>query len=236
MRLRTALMIFACLISGIGDGYSQSTLATASELPSQASPQPEGTASPQFSERHPRYKLRPGDVLELTFELSPELNQQISVQPDGFVTLKQVGDFYVAGESVPKFREYVKTAYSKFLHDPIITVDLKDFEKPFFTAGGMVAHPGKYEMRGDVTLVEALAQAGGLTEESKHSQVLLFRRVSQDWAQAKVIDVKKMLNHKTLAEDIHLQPGDMIFVPQNRVSKIRKFIPTAGLSMYSPIP
>lgn len=236
MRLRTALMVCACLMCGIGHGYSQSTLATASELPSQASPEPEGTVSPQFTERHPRYKLRPGDVLELTFELSPELNQQISVQPDGFVTLKQVGDFYVAGESVPKFRESVTTAYSKFLHDPIITVDLKDFEKPFFTAGGMVAHPGKYEMRGDVTLVEALAQAGGLTEESKHSQVLLFRRVSQDWAQAKVIDVKKMLNHKTLAEDIHLQPGDMIFVPQNRVSKIRKFIPTAGLSMYSPIP
>jgi polysaccharide export outer membrane protein len=66
--------------------------------------------------------------------------------------------------------------------------------------------------------------------------VLLFRRVSQDWAQAKVIDVKKMLNNKTLAEDVHLQPGDMIFVPQNRISKIRKFIPTAGLSMYSPIP
>jgi len=48
--------------------------------------------------------------------------------------------------------------------------------------------------------------------------------------------VKKMLNQKMLAEDIHLQSGDMIFVPQNRVSKIRKFIPTAGLSMYSPIP
>ncbi|PYY19262.1 MAG: hypothetical protein DMG60_05070 [Acidobacteria bacterium] len=190
----------------------------------------------QFSERNPRYKLRPGDVLNLSFELSPELNQEISVQPDGFVTLKQVGDFHVAGESVPEFREAVKSAYSNFLHEPIITVNLKDFEKPFFTAGGMVAHPGKYEMRGDVTLVEALQQAGGFTEESKHSQVLLFRRVSQDWAQAKVIDVKKMLNQKTLAEDIHLQSGDMIFVPQNRVSKIRKFIPTAGLSMYSPIP
>ena len=236
MRFRTTLVVAACLMCGIGNGYSQSTLAAATELPSQASSQNTSAASPQFGERHPRYKLRAGDVLELTFELSPELNQQVSVQPDGFVTLKEAGDFHVAGESVPEFREAVTTAYSKFLRDPIITVNLKDFEKPFFTAGGMVAHPGKYEMRGDVTLVEALEQAGGLTEESKHSQVLLFRRVSQDWAQAKVIDVKKMLKDKTLAEDIHLQPGDMIFVPQNRVSKIRKFIPTAGLSMYSPIP
>jgi polysaccharide export outer membrane protein len=99
----------------------------------------------------------------------------------------------------------------------------------------MVGHPGKYEIRGDVTLVEALQQAGGLTSESKHSQVLLFRRVSQDWLQAKVIDVKKMINQKDLTEDLHLQPGDMIFVPQNRISKIRQFIPTAGFNMASPV-
>ena len=198
---------------------------------------PANAAAPaQLSERNPRYKLRPGDVLNVSFELSPELNQEIPVQPDGFVTLKQVGDLHVAGSSVPEFTDAVKQAYSRFLNAPIITVLLKDFEKPYFTAGGMLGHPGKYEIRGDVTLVEAIEQAGGLTEESKHSQVLLFRRVSQEWAQAKVIDVKKMLNQKMLADDIHLQSGDMIFVPQNRVSKIRKFIPTAGLSMYSTIP
>lgn len=236
MKLRTALTILAWLACGICSCYSQSALPVADKTGAQTNSHDASLTSPQFAERNPRYRLRPGDVLDLTFELSPELNQQISVQPDGFVTLKQVGDFHVAGESVPEFTESVKSAYGKFLHEPMITVSLKEFEKPFFTAGGMIAHPGKYEMRGDVTLVEALQQAGGFTEESKHSQVLLFRRVSQDWAQAKVIDVKKMLNQKTLAEDIHLQPGDMIFVPQNRISKMRKFIPTAGLGMYSPIP
>jgi len=59
--------------------------------------------------------------------------------------------------------------------------------------------------------------------------------VSQDWLEAKVVDVKKMLKNRTLAEDVHLQPGDMIFVPQNRISKMRKFIPTAGFSMYRPV-
>ena len=234
MKFQMAIICAIGLACGVWQGHAQSSSSTSNSLDAHADNPP--LASPPFTERNPRYRLRPGDVLELTFELSPELNQQISVQPDGYVTLKQVGDFHVAGQSVPEFTEVIKTAYRKFLHDPIITVNLKDFEKPFFTAGGMLAHPGKYEMRGDVTLVEALQQAGGFTEESKHSQVLLFRRVSQDWAQARVIDVKKMLNEKTLAEDIHLQPGDMIFVPQNRVSKIRKFIPTAGLSMYSPIP
>jgi polysaccharide export outer membrane protein len=229
----TTLLATVLLAGSSAVSYAQATPlsqhASATSTPSDA------TSAPQLSERNPRYVLRPGDVLDVNFELSPELNQEVSIQPDGFVTLKQIGDLHVSGKSVPEFRETLKQEYSRFLHDPMITVLLKDFEKPYFTAGGMVGHPGKYEIRGDVTLVEALQQAGGLTSESKHSQVLLFRRVSQDWLQAKVIDVKKMINQKDLTEDLHLQPGDMIFVPQNRISKIRQFIPTAGFNMASPV-
>lgn len=234
MRIRIALAIAMFLPWMAIAAQSQSPATLAGQIaPATKSPDSSLT-TPQFSERNPRYRLRPGDVLNVSFELSPELNQDVSVQPDGFVTLKQIGDLHVANQSVPEFRESLKNAYARFLNDPIITVVLKDFEKPYFTAGGMVGHPGKYEIRGDTTLVEALEQAGGLTEEAKHSQVLLFRRVSQDWLQAKVIDVKKMMKERNLSEDLHLQPGDMIFVPQNWVSKIRKFIPTAGFNMASP--
>jgi polysaccharide export outer membrane protein len=229
----TTLLATVLLAGSSAASYAQAT--PLSQHASTASAPSDAASAPQLSERNPRYVLRPGDVLDVNFELSPELNQEVSIQPDGFVTLKEIGDLHVSGKSVPEFRETLKQEYSHFLHDPMITVLLKDFEKPYFTAGGMVGHPGKYEIRGDVTLVEALQQAGGLTSESKHSQVLLFRRVSQDWLQAKVIDVKKMINQKNLTEDVHLQPGDMIFVPQNRISKIRQFIPTAGFNMASPL-
>ncbi|HET9741795.1 MAG TPA: polysaccharide biosynthesis/export family protein [Terriglobales bacterium] len=225
MRICIVVLLSICLSAAWAQTASQNPTTT-----------PAATAtSPVFAERTPRYLLRSGDVLDISFELSPELNQEISIQPDGFVTLREAGDLHASGESLPEFREAVKNAYGKSLNHPIITVVLKDFEKPYFTAGGMIAHPGKYEMRGDITLVEALEQAGGFTEESKHSQVLLFRRVSHDWLQAKVIDVKKMLKDKSLAEDIHLQPGDLIFVPQNSISKIRKFIPASGFNVNSPV-
>jgi polysaccharide biosynthesis/export protein len=232
--MKITTLVATLLLAG-SSAVCYSQLAPLSQPTSPAAKAPEAASAPQLSERNPRYVLRPGDVLDVNFELSPELNQEVSIQPDGFVTLKQIGDMHISGKSVPEFRESLKQEYSRFLHDPMITVLLKDFEKPYFTAGGMVGHPGKYEIRGDVTLVEALQQAGGLTSESKHSQVLLFRRVSQDWLQAKVIDVKKMIKEKNLAEDLHLQPGDMIFVPQNRISKIRQFIPTAGFNMASPV-
>jgi polysaccharide biosynthesis/export protein len=95
----------------------------------------------------------------------------------------------------------LQTTYTKILHDPVINVVLKDFEKPYFIAGGEVSHPGKFDLRDDPTLTEAIAIAGGFTESSKHSQVLLFRRVSNDWLKSKVLNVKKMFQAGNLTED-----------------------------------
>ncbi|MBI3668281.1 MAG: polysaccharide export protein [Acidobacteria bacterium] len=182
--------------------------------------------------RNWRYRVRPGDVLELTFPFTPEFNQGVIVHPDGYITLRGLGEYRVEGRTVPEVSQALQTAFGKILHDPVITVDLKDFEKPYFIVGGEVGHTGKFEFRSDTTVSEAIAIAGGFKETSKHSQVLLFRRVSEDWAEVKVINLKKMLNTKNLSEDPHLQPGDMLYVPKNVISKIKPYIPIPGLGMY----
>jgi len=188
---------------------------------------------PQFQSRDSRYEIRTGDSFDITFELSPEFNQTaVTVQPDGFVTLHGVGDLKVEGETVPQLTETLRTAYGKILHDPIISVVLKDFEKPYFVADGQLGHPGKYDLRGKVTLTMAIAMAGGFTDTSKHSQVLLFRRVSDQWTEAKIFNVKKMEKSGNLSEDPYLHPGDMLFVPKNTFSKFSRFIPTGNVGTY----
>jgi polysaccharide export outer membrane protein len=159
------------------------------------------------------------------------LNQTLSVQPDGFITLREVGDLYVQGKTLPELREAIAFAYRKILHEPVVTVVLKDYERPHFTVGGHVGHPGKYELRADTTASEGIAVAGGLAEGAKHSQVLLFRRVSDQWVEAKVLDLKSIYKGKW-QEDIHLRPGDMLFVPQNRISKIKQFLPSSSIGTY----
>jgi protein involved in polysaccharide export with SLBB domain len=81
-------------------------------------------------------------------------------------------------------------------------------------------------------VAEAVQIAGGFTPEAKHSQVVLFRRVNEDLMETRVLDLKKMLKQSSLKEDVHLRPGDLIFVPQNTVSKIARFVSKATLSMY----
>jgi len=190
---------------------------------------------PQLQQRYPRYKVQAGDQFDVNFELSPEFNQTVTVQPDGFITLRGVGDLHVADETVPELTETLRKAYSGILHDPLISLVLKDFEKPYFIADGQLGKPGKYDLRGDTTLTQAIAMAGGFTESSKHSQVLLFRRVSDQWTEAKIFNVKKMEHEGNLSEDPFLHPGDMVFVPKNAFSKIQKFIPSGNVGTYVPL-
>jgi len=172
----------------------------------------------------------------LVFEYTPEFNQTVTVQPDGYVSLRNVGDIYVVGQTVPEVTTNLTTAYDKILNHPMISVLLKDFVKPYFIADGQVGRPGKYELREDTTVVEAIALAGGFLSSAKHSQVVLYRRVSDQWSQAQLLDIKKMQSERNMSEDLHLQPGDMLFVPKNRMSKIMPFIPTSSLSMVPKTP
>lgn len=188
---------------------------------------------PSLQRRNPRYQLCISDVFDLDFPFTPEFNQiGVTVQPDGYISLLGVGDLHVEGQTVPEVTQALRAAYGKILHDPVITIALTDFDKPYFIASGEVAHPGKYDLRGDTTVTQAVAIAGGFNENSKHSQVLLFRRASNDWVEVRKLNVKQMLRAANLSEDLHLRPGDMLFVPKNTVSKIKRLIPASSLGMY----
>jgi polysaccharide biosynthesis/export protein len=191
-----------------------------------------GGSDDTLHKRERRYTIHPSDTLQLGFTLSPEFNQNVTVQPDGYISLLEVGDIPAAGRTLPELAEAIKMAYSKILHDPVISVIPTDFEKPYIVVGGQVGKPGKFDWRGDVTVTQAIAVAGGFTDASKHSQVLLFRRVSDQWTQARVINVKQMLNSRNLQEDPVLQPGDMLFVPKNTLSKVKPFLPTSAVGAY----
>jgi polysaccharide export outer membrane protein len=151
------------------------------------------------------------DVIAVTFPLTPEFDQTVSVQPDGFVSLAGAGDVHLEGLTTRESVEAIRAAYANVLKDPLVTVDLKDFNKPFFTVSGQVNHPGKYDLRGPTSVTQAIAVAGGFNEAARHSQVLLFRRQSDAWYEVKSLNVKNILRGHNLNEDTDLRPGDMLY-------------------------
>jgi polysaccharide biosynthesis/export protein len=223
LRLSTVAIAFA--LSG-----SLTTLAQ-SPAPSQQGAQgdlglrgPSIAQEPQLQQRFPRYVIQRQDVLLISFPLSPELNQTVTVQPDGYINLQNGGSAHVQGLTVPQTVTAVKDAYTGVLNNPIVNVDLQDFQKPFFTVTGQVGKPGQYELRSDITVTEAIAVAGGLQSTAK-TQIFLFHRTSSDWFQVEKLNLKDILNGKNVKEDAFIRPGDMVFVPESNITKFRKYVP-----------
>ncbi len=216
-------MLLACACPSLAQAQ---TLATMNK--DQASSQ----AQPDLERRDARYRLCASDVIALTFPLTPEFDQTVSIQPDGFASLMAVGDVHLEGLTTQESAAAVRTAYSGILNAPIVTIDLKDFNKPYFIVGGQVGHPGKYDLRGETSATEAIAIAGGFNDSAKHSQVLLFRRVNSERYEVKPLNLKRILQGRDVGEDPQVRAGDMLFVPQNLISKVKKFIPSSGLGAY----
>jgi len=189
---------------------------------------------PELQHR-PRYTIQRSDSVTITFPLSPEYNQTITVQPDGYISLMGAGSIRLEGLNLDQAQIAIHDAYvnAKVLKDPLVTVDLKDFQRPYFSVSGQVVKPGQYELRRDTTLTEALSIAGGLAPTSKQ-QVFVFHRVSSGWAEVRAYEVKKILHGKDASEDPHLQAGDMLFVPENFITKFRKYVPYSFGAVYNP--
>jgi polysaccharide biosynthesis/export protein len=199
-------------------------------------PQPgraDGTGNLQLGgERRPLYRLTKSDVVEVSFTFTPEFNQTATVQPDGRISLRGTRAVIAEGKTGQELEETIRAAYAGLLHEPEVTVTLKEFDKPFFIASGEVGHPGKYELRSPTTVAEAVAIAGGFTLQSKHSQVIVFRHVSPETVETRVVDVKKILKGKDLSEDLTLQAGDFVVVPKSLVSNVMRFMPASSMGMF----
>jgi polysaccharide export outer membrane protein len=193
---------------------------------------PESPGAGLQGTRNELYKIQRSDTLELTFTFASEFNQTVTVQPDGFISLRMVGSLRAAELSVPAFTVQVETAYAGILNQTEVSVSLKDFERPYFLATGEVRKPGKYDLRGDTTVLQATAIAGGLTDKAGASQVILFRSASGGYVETRIVDLKRIVRDRSLAEDIQLRRGDMLFVPKSRLAKIERFIPSRSLGMY----
>ena len=182
-----------------------------------ASDEPAGQAAPVE-----RYRIQKGDSLEITFPFAADFNQTKTVQPDGFIFLRSVGDLMATGLTVTELQDAVKVRYASIMRDASVSVELKDFERPYFVVVGSVERPGKYELRGATTLTQALAVAGGFKPEAKRNKVVVFRRSPSGTGSVELrrVNVGKMLDSGELKADLPLEPGDLISVSRSRLPSL----------------
>jgi polysaccharide biosynthesis/export protein len=202
-------LLAACALAALGAAAQTPSLTTGSE-----------------------YRIHPGDVVEVQYRYTPEFNQTVTVQPDGFITLAVVGPVKVGELTLDQARALILKKAGVRLREPEATVTLKEFQKPYFVVAGEVAQPGRIELRERVTALQAVMLAGGFKDTARSSRILLFRKLNSDEAEVKLIDLKKIKRTGDLGNDVMLQPGDMLLVPQNAAAKFSRVVKLVNLGFF----
>lgn len=190
------------------------------------------SADAQQLRTRPQYQIQPGDVMEVHYRYTPEYDQTVTVQPDGYITLNLVGNVKVSQATVEEARVAIIKQASERLNQPEVSITLKDFQKPYFVVAGQVASPGKFDMRENTTALQAVMLAGGFKDSAKASKIVLFRKINSDTAEVKVLDLKKINKTSALERDIALQNGDMLLVPENNAAKFQNFMKLTNVGAY----
>jgi polysaccharide export outer membrane protein len=186
--------------------------------------------------RDDRYTLNSGDVLDIQYRYTPEFNQTVTIQPDGYISLEIGGDLKVSGKNLTQVRALILSKAKERLASPELNVILKEFQKPYVVVAGEVAQPGKIEVREKMTAIQAVLMSGGFKDSAKSSQIVVFRKLNADTAEVKILNFKNLKKTSDLENDLTLQPGDMILVPRNRFSKVERYVRLATVaSIFNPL-
>jgi len=216
--MRVNLLLFAACLCITAVAPAQTENQTAQE--------------PKLLSREQRYRLQPNDVVEIQFRYTPEYNLTATVQPDGFIALQVAGDVKIGGLTIAGAAAAIVKQASVRLKDPEVNVVLKDFVKPHFVVAGEVARPGTFDLRGDVSVIQAIAMSGGFKETAKQTQVILLRRVNPEYAEVKLLNLRQLMSRNKIREDINLMPDDMLVVPQNRITKLEPYVRVGSMGLY----
>ena len=174
------------------------------------------------------YRLVPGDELILNFgprESAPAgfLDRTLIIRPDGRISVFPVGDVVAAGHTPRELEAALIDLLSASLKQPRVTVEVSKIAGNKIHVLGRVANPGSYPAEPFLTVMQALAAAGGFTDDAARNSVLVFHRVGAREASVAAIAVDRMLKRGSLAADLPLSRFDIVYVPRNTIGNINVF-------------
>ena len=170
------------------------------------------------------YRIQSGDQLAIDFYLNSEFNDNVSVQPDGRVVLRLVGPLQAAGLSPGQLAHEINQAYSKELKNPSATVHVQNMPNRQVFVQGQVNHPGAFTLQPGMTALQAIANAGGQTDDAELANVILIRRDACGRADGSKLDLASATDTPDKGEDVALMPRDTIVVPRSKIANADLFV------------
>jgi len=202
-------LAFATLTVGCAPQYQNVPMAT----PAMAAP-----------EKPVVYIIQPGDQLDIKFFYNPELNDSVTVRPDGKISLQLVDEVQAAGQTPAQLDDFLTGKYGQELRKPVITVIVKSFAAQRVYVGGEVNRQGFVALAPGMNPLQAVIEAGGLKETADPGAVLLIRKGPENQPVPVRVDLQGTLDGTSKVSGIQLQAQDVVYVPKTFIAEANKFV------------
>ena len=199
----------ACLLTPRG-AAAQQRLATAPARVTASAPAARAGGTDDKGVVTPEYLLGPGDKLRIEVYKDPQMSQSLQIRPDGKVTLPLVGDLEASGRTPVQLRDTVTRALKEYMNNPVVTVIVVEATAATAFVVGGVTHPGAVPVLGHLTVLQALAMAGGLTDFADRKNIRVLRK-GVGGMQSIPFNYKDAI--KGSVPSVDLRAGDTIVVP-----------------------
>jgi len=158
------------------------------------------------------YVIGPADVLSIMFWRDKDMSADVTVRPDGKISLPLLNDITAAGLSPEQLRGRILEAAARLLEDPDATVVVKEIRSRNVFITGNVTKPATYSLNSDMTVLQLIAVAGGLLEYADSKNIVVIRN-ENGHQQYHKFNYNDVVRQKGMAQNIPLKPGDTVVVP-----------------------
>jgi protein involved in polysaccharide export with SLBB domain len=175
---------------------------------------------PEMEFMFDEYLIQTGDELEVKFRFTPELNEIVTVRPDGMISLQVVGAILAANRTPRELHAELVAAFTPALKNPAIVVHVRRFAANHVFVGGEVATPSRIPITGQLSVLQAVIRAGGFKDTADERRIILRREGGYSVA----LNLKADIKGRVIGEDVLLRPYDVIYVPKSRIAKVNLFV------------
>jgi polysaccharide export outer membrane protein len=180
--------------------------------PAATVPQPSAAVRAAPSAVPSDYVIGPEDMLQISVWKNDTLSRAMPVRPDGKISLPLLHDVQAAGLTAMQLRDKIATALSEFMPNPEVSVIVTEVRSARVSVLGEVQKPGVLPLRGDTTILEAIAMAGGFGPFASPSKITVFRKDAGGGTQKIRFNYNRALSGED-ESNLTLKPGDVIVVP-----------------------
>lgn len=160
-----------------------------------------------------KYIIGPDDVLEVDVWRQKDVSRVVTVRPDGKISLPLLGDLQAGGFTPVQLQAKLAEAFRTYYEHPDVTVIVQKAQSHWFNVVGEVTKPGSYPLAQPLTVLDALAAAGGFRDFAKKTKIYVLRVNSDGSHERLPFNYKQVIKGKDLAQNVRLQSGDTVVVP-----------------------